>query len=82
MEKVCGKCLAGPSGISGHEALRVATIGAGMMRFQCMECTAMWTRTLKLDAALPPTWAGPFADGSRRLPLQGVSVPRSASSSY
>ena len=41
----CALCNAGPTGIDGHEGLRLATqYGHGKVIFECVKCEAIWLR--------------------------------------
>lgn len=62
----CADCMAGPTGIAGHDRLFSETMGADHMHFRCRGCGALWVRRL------PP---GQHFEWSRSDEIFGTDTP-------
>ncbi len=69
MKATCAACRAGPAGIDGHPHLRVHTLCADRMAFNCERCAAFWSRT-----SLPGRYL--WARTPARQRLAGVHIPQ------
>jgi hypothetical protein len=66
----CNGCIAGPTGVEGHQDLFVHTMSAGPMQFKCRTCGALWMRdTMKI-----PGWTDAVGNEA------GAMVPQQAGS--
>jgi len=72
MNAPCPACLAGPSGINGHDDLRVQTLGDGRLTSQCLRCGTLWARGIARAGAY--TWVGIAKRAAFRAGL-GINVP-------
>lgn len=70
----CAWCAAGPTGIEGHDHLRVKALGNLAVRFECRDCRRLWSRSDVTGGGF--AWASVDGDAPvDRKHSAGVPVP-------
>lgn len=70
----CAPCAAGPAGIEGHDDMRVKALGGDAVRFECVSCRTLWSRSERTPGAFG--WARVDRDAPvDRKTSAGVPVP-------
>jgi hypothetical protein len=68
----CAACAGYPTGVEGHADLRVRTLGAARLSFECRGCGLFWVRTKSSKPGF--TW-NPASESVACSPNLGVAVP-------
>ena len=72
MSPLCAACATGAVDIEGHAALRVRSMGAEAVAFECNNCHALWSRTYSKTGHF--FWLRRLVSGA----TSGTSLPRYA----
>ena len=70
---MCADCMAGPSGVAGHDRLFSQTMSADEMHFRCRACSVSWARRLALDGS--HVWAAIDAPYGADVPGRPGTAP-------